>query len=363
MSHYIQFCQAYKVKDPYLTKVSPEDANMFFAAYAVYLAMGNSILSMTIKSGTITGYLADAAKAVQNGRKSLNTKSLPDPRTDITTGKTHHSITAVKKELRRWESMPNRRDPLTKGMIMRLAMMIVPGLFFSLIYVLLDWFVLGLHTGFRLTEYAQRKGVTSLDNVTKNHDGRPKALLREDFEFFGDNKRRMTHEQAIASPTSVVTVSICWRQQKNGQNGETKSFHCNLASTTICPVRASVRIIDRANKLGLHSEHPVCVYTSNGKANGKLKFITETHISDCLKLLAKAEYGITKVAELARYTSHSIRVGACVALHAAGLDKKDIQHQLRWRSTTFWNYLRNLPTQAHRCMAAIRDFNPMSATG
>ena len=335
---------------------------MFFAAYAVYLAMGNSILNITIKSGTIMGYLAEAAKAVQTGRKAYNTKPLPDPRNDITTGKTYHAIITVKNELKRWESMPNRRDPLTKGMIMRLAMMIVPGLFFSLLDALLDWFVLGLHTGFRITEYAQRKGVTSLENVTKNYDKRPKALLREDFEFFGPNRHRMNHEQAIASPSSVETVDICWRQQKNGQNGEKKTFHCDKKSTTLCPVRASVRIIDRASQLDLHHEHPVCVFTSNGKATGKVKFVTETHIGDCLKNLARLEYGITKASELARYTSHSIRVGACVALHAANLDVKDIQHQLRWRSTTFWNYLRNLPTQAYRCMAAIRDYNPMSAS-
>ena len=322
-----------------MLKVSPVDACTFFAAYAVYLALGNTLLSITIKSGTITSYLADAAKIVDNGRKANNKRSLPDPRIDVTTGNTHAAITTVKKEVERWESMPNRRDPLTKGMIMRLAMQVKSFLLFSLFYVLMDWFVLGLYLGFRLTEYAQRKNVTSLRQVTKNRDGRPKALLQEDFEFFADNRRRLTHEQAIAAPTEVVTVDVRWRQQKNGQNGEKKTVHCNRRATTICPARASVRIIERASKLNLDTEHPVCVFTSNGKADGKIKFVTETHIADCLQNLAKLEYGITKATDLARYTSHSIRVGACVALHAAGLDKKDIQHQLRWRSTTFWNYL------------------------
>ena len=172
----------------------------------------------------------------------------------------------------------------------------------------------------------------------------------------------MTHAQAISNPSSVVTVDVRWRQQKNGQNGEIKTFHCDRKFPIICPVRASIRIISRAKQLNLHSEHPVCVYTTNGKVTGKVKFVTETQISTTLKQLAKLEYGITKTEELKRYTSHSIRVGACVALHAANLDKKEIQHQLRWRSTAFWNYLRNLPTQAYRCMAAIRDHNPMSAT-
>jgi hypothetical protein len=78
-----------------------------------------------------------------------------------------------------------------------------------------------------------------------------------------------------------------------------------------------------------------------------------------MQSLAREEYSITDKDEIERYSSHSVRVGAAVALHAAGLDKWEIQHALRWRSTTFWNYLRNLPCQAARCMAAIRDYDPM----
>lgn len=360
--HYLKFCAEVNVKDPYLTNVSPSDANQFFAAYAVYLAIGNTIKHITIKSGTITSYLADAANAVQNGRKAHSNIPSPDPRIDIATGKTHHDITKVKKEVERWENMPDRRNPMTKGMLSRLASMINPLLLFSLAFVLLDWFILGLHLGFRLSEYAQKKNVTQLAKVKKNLDGRPRAFLSEDFEFFGDGQVHISHDDAIANPRSVVTVDLCWRQQKNKQNGEKKSVHQNKRIPSLCGVRAAIRIIDRARQLKLDKNHPVCVYTSTGKADGPIKFVTETHISDSLKNLAKLEYNITDPDELDKYTSHSVRVGACVALHAAGRDKLEIQFSLRWRSTTFWNYLRNLPTQAYRCMAAIRDFNPMSVS-
>ena len=339
--------------------MTPEDACLFFAAYCVWLALGHTVLSVTIKSGTINNYLADAAKLVQRGRKLHEGKPYPDPRIDVSTGKTHHAITQIKDEVKRWENMPNRREPLTKGMLTRLSLLVTTSLFFSLLYVLLDWFVLGIHTGFRLSEYAQKKSGTSLDRVQRNRDGRPKALIAEDFTFFGRNRRHLSHDEAIASPDSVESVDIRWREQKNGQNGERKTVVRNTKTPFLCAARASIRIIERARLLELHAEHPVCVFTNDGTATGAIQFVTESHIATCLQDLARAEYNITDPKELAKFTSHSIRVGACVALHAAGLDKLDIQHALRWRSQSFWNYLRNLPRQASRCMEAIRDFDPM----
>jgi hypothetical protein len=45
-------------------------------------------------------------------------------------------------------------------------------------------------------------------------------------------------------------------------------------------------------------------------------------------------------------------------LHAAGISQMDIKYALRWKSDTFYTYLRNLPCQAARTHAAVRDFNP-----
>lgn len=358
-NHYLKFCSDHKVKDPFLLHASYSDANKFFAAYTVYLAIGNTIRKTTIKSGTITSYLADAATLVINGRKAH--KKVPfDPRIDIATGNQHADIVKVKKEVERWEKMPNRRNPLTKGMLNRLCTSINPYNLFSLYFVLLDWFILGLHLGFRLSEYAQNKGCSDLRKTTKNRDGRPSAFLLEDIEFYGVNRRYLSHDQAIKNPESVDTVDFCWRQQKNGQDGEKKTVYKNKLVPSLCGIRSAIRIVHRAQLLDLSPKHPVCVYTSNGKLNGVKKFVTEKEINNCLQHLAKDEYGITRAEDLGRYTSHSVRVGACVALHAGNHDKTEIQFALRWRSQTFWTYLRNLPTQAHRSMVAIRDFNPMT---
>lgn len=163
----------------------------------------------------------------------------------------------------------------------------------------------------------------------------------------------MSHDEAIESPERVHTVDIRWRHQKNGITNEEKTVARNDKVRMLCAVTAAIRIVKRAKLLDLDSEYPVCVYTSNDTVDGQVKFVNETHISNCLKDLAKREYGFTKEEDLSRNTSHSVRVGACVALHAAGMDKMDIQHALRWRSLAFWNYLRDLPRQAARCMEAI----------
>ena len=124
-----------------------------------------------------------------------------------------------------------------------------------------------------------------------------------------------------------------------------------------CAAAARVRIVHHAIKLSLPADHLICVYTNIGTTAGAILFITKTDISECLQLLAGQVYKPTKPEDLARFTSHSVRVGACVALHAAGLSKHDIKQVLRWRSSTLWDYFRNLPGPAQQCAEAIANFS------
>ena len=57
--------------------------------------------------------------------------------------------------------------------------------------------------------------------------------------------------------------------------------------------------------------------------------------------------------DLSKWSSHSLRVGACVALHAMGFSVLDIQWILRWRSTAFMVYLRNVAILAIRQHQAL----------
>jgi hypothetical protein len=99
-----------------------------------------------------------------------------------------------------------------------------------------------------------------------------------------------------------------------------------------------IDIVRRALALGLPEDHPLAVFTSDGTTTGEIEFINSDHIAEKLQDAARAVYEITDPEEIARYTSHSIRIGACVALHTTGLCEMDIKHALRWCSNTFWNY-------------------------
>jgi len=321
--------------------------------------VSETILSKCVKSRTIDEYLRAAAKYIQHGRNrrmAFQAMQYPDPRVDVLTNTTSTRITGILKEVKRWESRPNRRDPLDKRMLTYLSQVADSTLLFSCWIVLFDWFVLGLHVGLRRAEYAQKS-----QTVQCNIDGTPTAFLLADIEFFDEGRCLITHEHATKHPDSVISVDLRWREQKNGQKHEKKTV-VKSRSRLHCAAGACVRIVRRARELNLPDDHPICVYTTTGDSTGSIRFITEDDISTCLQHLAKHVYKIIKLEDLARFTSHSVRVGACVAFHAAGLSKEDIKHALRWRSNTFWDYLRNLPCQAQRCAEAIAKFDPRILT-
>ena len=70
--------------------------------------------------------------------------------------------------------------------------------------------------------------------------------------------------------------------------------------------------------------------------------MTQQEVEVELQSCAKKLYKLTSKEDLGRYTAHSVRVGACVALHAAGDSIMTIQFCLRWRSDKFRNYLRHV---------------------
>jgi len=65
-----------------------------------------------------------------------------------------------------------------------------------------------------------------------------------------------------------------------------------------------------------------------------------------------------KPEDLARFSSHSLRIGACVALHSTGISAMNIKDALRWRSDSFMMYLRDLPCRAQKNSLAVLNFSP-----
>jgi hypothetical protein len=272
----------------------------------------------------------------------------------MTTGKRDSQISSILAEVKRWEKMPNRREPLTVDMVSYQQLQCATNEPHSEASAMYDWEVFGIYAGNRLTEWAQRDST----DIVLNIDESPKAFIISDIEFFGENRRRCSLQFALQHPRLIHTATVTWRFQKNGENGEKKTFVRAFDNPVLCAVSALLRIAQRWLDLKLPPMHPLAVYTADGKSNGRVQLIRESNINAALQSAAKTVYNITKQEELSRFTSHSIRVGACVALHAAGIDPLDIKHALRWKSDSFLTYLRNLPCQAQRTSRAVTEFNP-----
>ena len=123
---------------------------------------------------------------------------------------------------------------------------------------------------------------------------------------------------------------------------------------THCYVRACKRIIERALQLNPTADNPVAIFSTNLKSK-RFSYIDDVHISTILQEAAAAVHNITKKEELKRFTSHSIRVGACVLLHSQNISTEDIKFRLRWRSDSFRMYLRNIIQLAEKHKNAVAD--------
>jgi hypothetical protein len=343
---------------------------LIFAMYVVYLGMGHTLLCKTVKCRTIKSYVTDAAATVQQRREAY-ARAHPSvmlswfsPIRSHGDTKLAPPITACLKEVQRWENMEDRREPLTTDMIHYQKTRTCPSQPHSLDQALLDWWVCGIYAGFRLAEWAQHENVKHRHQVKLTIDGQPVAFLIDDLEFYGENRRRMSLSDALRRPYLVRQIDLRWRFQKNGTKNEKKTFVRigRGTASTLCAVSAFLRIAQRWLDLHLPRDHPLAVFTDDGTVTGNLDFIRSTHINEALRHCACVVYNVTAAADLARFSSHSVRVGACVALHAAGIQQQDIKFALRWKSDSFYAYLRNLPCQAGRTASAVLNFNPQRFT-
>ena len=122
-----------------------------------------------------------------------------------------------------------------------------------------------------------------------------------------------------------------------------------------CAVEASKKIYKRAIKYKIPSYKPIAIYVEIKNGKKKISYIDDVHIKKILQEAAKEVYNITNKEDLSKFTAHSIRVGACVLLHAQNISSEDIKFRLRWRSDSFRMYLRNIIQLAERHRDAIAN--------
>ena len=334
-----------------MTNCSLHDKQTVLACYAQSLCAGHTLLCKVIKHDTVCRYLDAVSKLFQD-----HPAGLADPTVTVHGTGRPRLLKQVLNEHRRWEAMPNRREPVTKGMLQWIfARALLPNTT-DKARALADWCVLGIYFGFRLAEYLQTQQDLRQKKVLKNKDGRPQAFIEADILFYGPRKVRLKldHNTTI-DPKLVDYISVRWRYQKNQQNGETKFMARNDRNLAFCTIRAALRILHRAAKLHLTPDTPLAVYSLK---EGKPRLLSHKDMESLIRAAAKAVYNITSTKYLQRFSCHSIRVGACVMLHCAHFSDTDIQFELRWRSASFKDYLRNVPRTAGTKRYALLDFDP-----
>jgi hypothetical protein len=350
--HYLLFALAMKLDDDLLLENVPlERCNYQMALYAMHLATGSNLRHRAIKASTINHYLASVAKFLgrfsdRNVRKQQDSFNISP------------CIKAVLDEIKRWEDMPKRREPFTPEMWNHIHTQMQPSITDdSIVAACHDWFTCGLFAGLRLSEWAQDDAHQHLDNPTPNYRGDPKAFCIEDFLFRGPGNVRMTSEQAAdAKLDEIERVIITFRMQKNGQNGETRTFIRNEGKD-LCFIRAAKNILHRFIRLvGWEKHTPLAVFKNDDE--NRVQFVCSSKLEQVMKAAAMVVYKLDPEKHgniLQTWSAHSLRVGACVILHSQGYSATQIQFLLRWRSYAFMDYLRNLATLSRQQNLAVNQ--------
>jgi len=324
------------------------------AMYAVHLSAGNSIYCKSIKVATIEQYLLAAASFIA---QFTGIDCRKDNSADSHTG---HILAPVLRDLKKYESVPNRRepyDPRMHSLARRVAARFPTN---SLVVALTDGFEQSYVAGSRLSEWAQPSGKSNPMLPQQNHlvsePVRTRAFVPNDFRIQTFSHHRSVGLAILQYQLPEIYKMWCkWRTQKNGQNGEEKLFTKNPNPDGFCFVSSTYRSLARFQSIRALDPRirpdatPLSLYWDPQLNCAKL--INAGDIERFMRRLACTVYHLHPShhsTEVNRWSSHSLRVGACVALHAMGFSAIDIQWILRWRSTAFMVYLRNIAILADR---------------
>ena len=324
-----------------------EDKDNVLAMFVMALIQGETLESKMIRPGTMRGYLAAFLRL-------FHLRKITDPTKDVVVSNAWKAVELFEK----WQKLPKRREPLSDSMC---EFLIDLGLADpnqdGLDAVIADWLIIGRYLAFRLSEFAQdTQSRVEVHSKEKGGDGSPKAFTFDDVHLFAsESSRRKMSAKATAAGTLddlAEVVEFTWRFQKNSDNGQAIKLTRDDQHKKWCPVRAAIRIKQRAirhKQTGAHQ--PLGFYV----VGGKLKYLTGIALSKSFRTAATLAEGITDPDLLSRFSPHSIRVTAANLLHRAGKSPLYIQLRCRWKSQTFMMYLRNTISLAKQHVAAATN--------
>ncbi|KAG7345240.1 hypothetical protein IV203_032771 [Nitzschia inconspicua] len=259
--------------------------NYVFACYAAHLGSGHTLSRRNIRSDTIRNYLYAAATLVQ----MFHPEGL-DPRKEKGLHAICPSIDKVLKELRRWENIPDRREPYTVAMQLLFCSKATSSDPNSKVSALCDWFSVILQAGGRRCEWAQPSHISDFQRTPEqNVRGDPAAFCIDDITFFRPGKRSLRLDDALADPNLPAIVAVCFRVQKNGAHGKTKLFTQNTHDPSLCVVRRWLSIVQRFVRLAGRARHvPLAIYLD--APSSCVRYITATDVERQMRSLAAEIY-------------------------------------------------------------------------
>ena len=123
----------------------------------------------------------------------------------------------------------------------------------------------------------------------------------------------------------VHLVVITFRHQKNRQNGHQIRLVINKNHPKIYPVRSLAEMVLTKRRLGHSMDLPLAIY-ANKKA--EVKYLTPGKMTEIIRKIVRTVYPDMPNAEVMQYSTHSVRVWACVSLDEASKTPDCIKKRL-----------------------------------
>ena len=282
-----------------------------------------------IRHATLMGYIHQAIQCHTD-------RQLPSPRVGIPVD----YVSLMTDAVRKYEKVPNRREMIHDPMMTEIISRSQAAPDNSLTAALCDWIFLGRYNGFRKSEWCNdhhTKFARIEDPLWSGPDA--VAFILEDFSFLTPSGAQLSNIPDLTYD-QVGYCSILHRRQKNNDNFQTITYGKCVSNPTLCPIRAMLRIAERAQRLQLPPLTPVAVYYDSASLSRRL--ITGRDVTSFLRSVAKQVYHLTPdSSQLKLWSPHSIRVTAANLLHRARYSDSFIKNRLRWKSNSFLMYLRN----------------------
>ncbi len=167
--------------------------------------------------------------------------------------------------------------------------------------------------------------------------------MRDDVRFWADDE--IVDADDLEGVRRADAVSVNFRRQKNRDNGVVVTQHCTdkTGKAEMCPVRALAALFVRIRSyvsIRTQGATNVGINTLASVDGNRLEGILSKEVLKQLRDAAAAVGERRLGFPVDRIGTHSILVGAAMAMFLAGVPCQTIQLIGRWRSRTFMKYLR-----------------------